>query len=104
MSAALFHPMGKRMILTRMLYNLKGIYTQREQYFKALSVIDRILMLNPGTPSELRDRGMMYMQTSLFAKALADLETYLSQAVAPEDSAYIHGHIRMLRGIVCAAN
>jgi regulator of sirC expression with transglutaminase-like and TPR domain len=104
MSAALFHPMGKRMILTRMLYNLKSIYTQKEQYLEALSVIDRILMLNPGTPSELRDRGMIYMQTSLFAKALADLETYLTQGVAPEDSAYIQGHIRMLRGIVCSAN
>jgi regulator of sirC expression with transglutaminase-like and TPR domain len=104
MNAALLQPMDKRMILTRMLYNLKGIYTQKEQYFKALAIIDRILMLNPGTPSELRDRGFVYMQTSLFAKALSDLECYLSEAAAPEDSAYIQSHIKMLRSIVCAVN
>ncbi len=104
MNASLFQPMDKRSIITRMLYNLKSVYTQKEQYFKAISVIDKILMLNPGTPSELRDRGLLYMQTSLFAKALADLESYISHTVAPEDSAYIQNHIKMLRGIVCAAN
>ena len=82
MNASLLQPMEKRTILTRMLFNLKSIYTQKEQYFKALSVIDKILMLNPGTPSELRDRGLIYMQTSLFAKALADLETYLDSRLS----------------------
>ena len=104
MNASLLQAMGKRTILTRMLFNLKGIYTQKEQYFKALSIIEKILMLNPGTPSELRDRGLIYMETSLFAKALADLETYLSQMIAPDDSTYIQNHIKMLRSIVCATN
>jgi len=104
MSASLLQAMGKRTILTRMLYNLKGIYTQKEQYLKALSIIEKILMLNPGTPSELRDRGLLYMETSLFAKALADLEAYLSQRIAPDDSTYIKNHIKMLRSIVCATN
>jgi regulator of sirC expression with transglutaminase-like and TPR domain len=104
MNSTLLQPMGKRTILTRMLYNLKGVYVQKEQYYKALSIIDRILMLNPWTPSEVRDRGLLYMQTSLFAKALADLEAYLTRAVAPEDNTYIEGHIKMLRGIVCAPN
>ena len=104
MNASLLKPMNKRAILTRMLYNLKGVYIQKEQNHKALSVIDRILMLNPWTPSEVRDRGLLYMETSLFAKALADLEAYLTRAVAPEDSAYIQNHIKMLRGIVCEPN
>jgi len=104
MNPSLLQPMEKRSILTRMLYNLKGVYTQKEQYQKALSAIDKILMLNPWTPSEVRDRGLLYMQTSLFAKALADLEAYLTHAVAPEDSSYIKNHIKMLRSIVCAPN
>jgi regulator of sirC expression with transglutaminase-like and TPR domain len=104
MNASLLQPMEKRTILTRMLYNLKGVYTQKEQYQKALSAIDKILMLNPGTPSEVRDRGLLYMQTSLFSKALVDLEAYLANAVAPEDSSYIQNHIKVLRGIVCAPN
>lgn len=104
LAPAMLQPMGKRAILTRMLYNLKGIYTQREQFHKAISVIDRILMLNPGTPSEIRDRGMLYMQTSLFAEAVADLEFYLAKAVAPEDVSNVRSHLKMLRSIVCAAN
>jgi regulator of sirC expression with transglutaminase-like and TPR domain len=104
LNASLLQPMDKRAIITRMLYNLKGIYTQKEQYQRALAVIDKILMLNPSAPSEVRDRGLLYMQTSLFAKALADLESYLKNAVAPEDRSYIENHVKMLRTIVCATN
>jgi regulator of sirC expression with transglutaminase-like and TPR domain len=104
MNASLLQPMEKRAILTRMLFNLKGVYIQKENYYKALSIINKILMLNPGTPSEIRDRGLVYMQTSLFAEALADLESYLDLSIAPEDSAYIQNHIKMLRSIVCASN
>ena len=102
--STLFKPMEKKAIISRMLFNLKGIYYQKEEYQKALSVVEQILMLNPGIPSEIRDRGLLYMQTSLFAKALADLEYYLAHTAAPEDSTYIQGHIRTLRSIVSSTN
>jgi regulator of sirC expression with transglutaminase-like and TPR domain len=104
MSPALLQPLDKRGIVTRLLYNLKGIYMQKEQYNHALSMVDKILLLNPGAPSEIRDRGILYMQTSLFGKALADLEFYHEHAAAPEDSSNIQNHIKMLRDIVCASN
>jgi regulator of sirC expression with transglutaminase-like and TPR domain len=104
MNASLLQSMDKRAIITRLLYNLKEIYMQKEKHYQALSVIDKILLLNPGTPSEIRDRGVLYMQTSLFAKALADLENYLAGAAAPDDSSYIQNHIKMLRSIICAQN
>jgi regulator of sirC expression with transglutaminase-like and TPR domain len=104
MNALLLQPMDKRAIITRMLYNLKGIYAQKEQFQKTISVIDKILLLNPSIPSELRDRGLLYMQTSLFAKALADLESYLKTALVPDDRTNIEDHIRMLRKIVCGRN
>jgi regulator of sirC expression with transglutaminase-like and TPR domain len=102
--AALLEPMGNRAILTRMLYNLKAIYTQKEEHLKALSAVDKILMLNPGVPSEIRDRGLLYMQTGLFARALASLEAYLTRTAAPEDSRHVRDNIRLLRGVVCAEN
>lgn len=101
---AYFHPMEKKSIVTRMLFNLKGLYYQREDYHKALAVVDRILLLNPGLISEIRDRGLLYMQTSLFAKALADLEYYLQHAISPQDLAYIEAHIKTLRGVVASVN
>ncbi len=101
---AFLQPMDKKGIISRMLFNLKGIYYQKEQYYKALSIVEWILILNPGMSSEIRDRGLLYMQTSLFAKALADLEYYLSHTSSPEDSSNIQGHIKTLRSIVCASN
>jgi len=103
-SSTILQPMEKKAIISRMLFNLKGIYYQKEEPQKALSVVERILMLNPGVLSEIRDRGLLYMQTSLFAKALADLEYYLSHTAAPEDRSYIEGHIRTLRSIVSGTN
>jgi regulator of sirC expression with transglutaminase-like and TPR domain len=99
-----FYAMDKKSIITRMLFNLKGLYYQREDYHKALAVVDKILLLHPGILSEIRDRGMLYMQTSLFSKALADLEHYLAHANSPEDLAFIEAHIKTLRGVVAAAN
>jgi regulator of sirC expression with transglutaminase-like and TPR domain len=101
---AFLSPMEKKAVITRMLYNLKGIYYQREEHQKALTVVDRILMLNPGTPSEIRDRGLLYMQTSLFSKALADLEFYLQRTHSPEDVSYIQAHIKTLRRVVASPN
>ena len=97
-------PMTKKSIITRTLFNLKGIYYQREEHYKALSVVDRILMLNPGILSEIRDRGLLYMQTSLFSKALADLNYYMEHASSPEDSSYIEAHIKTLRNVVSSPN
>jgi regulator of sirC expression with transglutaminase-like and TPR domain len=104
LNPSLLQPMEKRAIITRMLYNLKGIYMQKEQYGRAITIIDKILSLNPGTPSEIRDRGLLYMQTSLFAKALADLKSYLANTVAPDDSSYIENHIKTIQKIICAPN
>ncbi len=102
--STLLQPMEKKAIISRMLFNLKGIYYQKEEYQKALSIVEMILVLNPGLPTEIRDRGLLFMQTSLFAKALADLQYYLSHAAAPEDRAYVEGHIKTLRSIVSSAN
>jgi regulator of sirC expression with transglutaminase-like and TPR domain len=104
MQPAYLSPMEKKSIISRMLFNLKGIYYQREEYNKALSIVERILTLNPGILSEIRDRGLLYMQTSLFAKALADLEHYLAHTDSPEDLAYIQGHIKTLRKVVSSGN
>jgi regulator of sirC expression with transglutaminase-like and TPR domain len=104
MHPSLLQPMDKRAIITRMLYNLKGIYEQSEQHFKTLSVIEKILLLNPGMSSEVRDRGLLYMQTGFFSNALSDLEYYLAHTAAPEDGISIQTHIKTLRDIVCAAN
>ncbi len=40
-----------------MLANLKGVYWRREAWDKVVRVIDRLLVLNPASAGERRDRG-----------------------------------------------
>ncbi|HBZ70641.1 MAG TPA: hypothetical protein DEP35_13280 [Deltaproteobacteria bacterium] len=69
-----------REILVRLLGNLKQIYVQRKELEKALGCCDRILMLSPDAPLELRDRGLVYQELECFGAALCDLERFLALA------------------------
>jgi regulator of sirC expression with transglutaminase-like and TPR domain len=68
---------GKKEILVRMLHNLKAIYLHEENYTKALSVVDRILLIRADWPEELRDRGLLYEQLECAQSAIQDYRRYL---------------------------
>ena len=72
-----------REILVRMLTNLKQIHLRRREFELALGCSDRILLLVPDTPPEVRDRGLLYQQLECYAAAQADLERFLE--LAPND-------------------
>jgi len=72
-----------RQMLVRMLANLKQIYSHRQQVEKALACSERILLLAPDAPLELRDRGLLLEALECFGPAVADLERFL--ALAPDD-------------------
>ena len=63
--------------LARMLTNLKVIYLNQNEIGKCLSTIERILILFPDAPYELRDRGIIYFQTNRWIEARQDFESYL---------------------------
>jgi regulator of sirC expression with transglutaminase-like and TPR domain len=67
-----------RQLLTRMLTNLKFIYLNRKDLSRALAAVERILLLYPDAPMELRDRGILYYQLGYVSKASQDLEIYLA--------------------------
>ena len=71
-------PQRKKDILTRMLRNLKHIYIRKNDCERALATIDLILCVNPRSPDEIRDRGLVYYQMECFKAALEDLRTYLA--------------------------
>lgn len=72
-----------REILVRILGNLKQVAINTHDFDRALSYCDRILALAPGSPRELRDRGLVYQQLECFRAALDDQERFL--ALAPDD-------------------
>ncbi|HKI98254.1 MAG TPA: tetratricopeptide repeat protein [bacterium] len=64
-------------VLRRMLTNLKLIYLHQRAWPEALSCMERILLLAPDDPHELRDRGLLFLRLECHAEAAADLERYL---------------------------
>lgn len=72
-----------REILVRMLRNLKQVFLQAREYEPALSCSERILLVEPELPPELRDRGLLYHQLECYSAAQADLERFL--VLAPND-------------------
>jgi regulator of sirC expression with transglutaminase-like and TPR domain len=72
-----------REILVRLLGNLKLIYLRAADFGRALACCERILLVAPDAPLELRDRGLVFERLECFGAAAADLERFL--ALAPDD-------------------
>jgi regulator of sirC expression with transglutaminase-like and TPR domain len=69
-----------RDIIERMLRNLKEIHKMQQDWQRLIAVLDRLLVLHPSAWSEYRDRGLALAEQGESARALLDLETYLSHA------------------------
>jgi regulator of sirC expression with transglutaminase-like and TPR domain len=75
-------PATHRQILARVLRNLKQIHAERSDLRQAVACSDRILILEPDHPIELRDRGLIHRALECWSFALEDLERFL--LLAPE--------------------
>jgi regulator of sirC expression with transglutaminase-like and TPR domain len=62
-----------------------------------LSLMEWIIALSPADASQVRDRGLLYLQLECFRAALEDLERYLTLAPDAEDAAEIHHRVIDLR-------
>jgi len=52
-------PVSKKQILSRMLMNLKAIYLHTKDYLKALSVVERQLIVQPDSEQDRKDRAAL---------------------------------------------
>ncbi|MBD1838700.1 SirB1 family protein [Coleofasciculus sp. FACHB-64] len=89
LQATFVEPVSSRRFLTRMLTNLKMIYLNRQELQKALATVERILLLFPDAPMELRDRGLLYFQMGRWSEASQDLNIYLAILPNAEDAGVI---------------
>jgi regulator of sirC expression with transglutaminase-like and TPR domain len=96
-SRDLLQATGTKAILARMLGNLKGIYSANRQYAKALSCVERILLLNPEATSEIRDRALLLGQMQRTEEAILELTRYLTQSPEPDDAEKVRERLRHLR-------
>ena len=82
---AFLEPVAPRAILKRVLVNLKNALSHAKNYASALTAIELQLALDPGDPTELRDRGILYARLHHYDRAIADLEAYLERSPDASD-------------------
>jgi regulator of sirC expression with transglutaminase-like and TPR domain len=61
-----------------------------------LSIVDRLMVLDPASGEDIRDRGLIYLQLECFKQALEDLKRYLCLAPQADDADAIRDQITAL--------
>ena len=87
------NPVTKRQILSRILNNLKQIYFHLEDFSKTLGVIEKILLITPDAPGEVRDRGTVQYKLGNYSRALKDWTHYLELQPLAADAQEIKNHL-----------
>ncbi len=89
-------PSPPRDILTRMLRNLKEIFSSQEDWPRLLNVLDRLIVLNHDSYFEWRDRGLALMELGQNDRARQDLMYYLNQMPNAADAVDIKKRLALL--------
>ena len=85
-----------KQILTRMLSNLLGVYSASD-HRRALSAVERILLINPDSAPHIRDRGLLLAKVGDRTNAIAELERYLGLTPNAPDAEAIREQIKSIR-------
>ena len=93
----LLRPARPREILVRMLQNLRSLYQEKRDVPRALSAVDRLLLLAPDNIRGLRERAQLYEQLGGSAAAAADLEKVLQLEPGASDAPALRARVRRLR-------
>jgi regulator of sirC expression with transglutaminase-like and TPR domain len=95
-------PLG--LIVQRMLNNLRGIYLQREDWPRALRVLQRLDQLNPEDPVTQRDLGICFAEAGQPGRAIDPLRAYLRAAPDAEDVATVSRLLQQTINLVARWN
>ena len=84
-------------LLTRLLRNLKNAYTQSYAYNSAMKCTDMILGMQPESPEEIRDKGILEERLLRYDKAIPLLNKYLELQPEADDADFILELIKSVR-------
>ena len=101
---AMLAPCARKGILARMLRNLKAIYVKADDYPRALRTMDLLLVLDPDSAEERRDRGLLHATFDCYSLAAADLEAYLALAPAAPEAKAVMTKIQEMRSLAARLN
>ncbi|MBM3949735.1 MAG: tetratricopeptide repeat protein [SAR202 cluster bacterium] len=92
-------PIRNRDFIARMLRNLKAIYVRKEDFERALTVLDMLVSLVPEAAEERRDRGLVHHRLGHNAEALVDLRWFASTRHPNAKDEFLDKLIRDLMGL-----
>ena len=95
---------SKPQILLRMLANLKAIYLSQQDFGKALPIIEKILFINPDSPTEVRDRGIAHYKLNHLSMAVRDWSRYLELSPPAEDLEAVKNNVRIVGQLIARNN
>jgi regulator of sirC expression with transglutaminase-like and TPR domain len=90
-------PCSKHQIVVRMLRNLKGIYAKREDWERALGVVDRLLVLDAASGVHRRDRGTVLVRMGRLHEGAQEWELYLTRFPTAPDAPGFRDELRKVR-------
>jgi regulator of sirC expression with transglutaminase-like and TPR domain len=90
---SMLRPLGKRDMIARLLFNLKVACLKAGDDIGALSAVDRLLLLHPDDPPELRDRGLLLYRLDRYREARTSLRAYLAARSNALDREAIERHL-----------
>ncbi len=96
LNESFLQPLSKRMILVRMLNNLRGIYLENKELLKALQVLTCICILTPDSATDIRDKGLLNYQLGKYQEALDDLTKYLQLMPEATDTDAVNATVKKL--------
>jgi len=70
------YTVSTRMLLLRLLNNLRNIYLHNNVFHRALAVLHYMVLVEPHEPDLWRDRGLLHLQTGQMLAAESDLRRY----------------------------
>jgi regulator of sirC expression with transglutaminase-like and TPR domain len=97
-------PCAVRVVVIRMLRNLKAVYLKDDDFAAAVPVLRRLVALGEGDPLERRDLGVALLHAARAGEAIDHLQAYLSTAPLADDAGPVAALLRAARREVAAWN
>lgn len=84
-----------RMILYRMLNNLKFIYLRQGDLLRVGQVLDEMLVVRPDSLGDIRDRGLVLLEERQWTAAIRYLSRYLEENPGAPDANLVRERVRV---------
>jgi regulator of sirC expression with transglutaminase-like and TPR domain len=97
-------PVTTGQVVARMLGNLKGVYSRRADWPRALRAVERLVTLAPDRLEEVRDRGTVRARLGERRAAIADWEAYLRGRPEAPDAGAVRDQLRAVRQALAVLN